>query len=479
MSGGTKTDRFEIEKEQAGYYNMGEGYVAITDSENSEKSAKITQYNCELSDMQIIKIYGFLQKHPELESPTASPKERSKNLKLADKKLDVKFKKKQTGEEVTMSLSDLPEAIMPDLFKALKKSTLTRKKEEFREKVDDTKDAIGAAKEDLREHIENKVEEIQKKVEDRIGTIRDENGIPTVFGEELKMFPKLREYYIKAKKTPLYDKFRHSGLNPYHFGVRKVKADSLDEAKRIIREDAKKAAALQKKVKAQFIWNGTRYYTDRYCPPQQEFEEDGVVLRAGVNVADRIPRNKEGKLDLLAEEPILISIIPVEGPALIGHACMQYKDQVLNRLLPSIHTDPLYQKYKEYSEYFYVYPSQIGVDGDKLYEAIKEHNIEHMDDKYNPLTRNCAQNVARVLKKVGVKDFDFYGPDWLGLGYATPGNNPFGKGILPWCRKHGVRVHLDEVAAYDKRYPMTNAENKKRRKNMRQIKKSREDIIER
>lgn len=70
-----KTNKFEIEKEQAGYYNMGEGFVAITDSENSEKSARITQYNCELSDMQIIKIYGFLQKHPELESPTAGPKE--------------------------------------------------------------------------------------------------------------------------------------------------------------------------------------------------------------------------------------------------------------------------------------------------------------------------------------------------------------------------------------------------------------------
>lgn len=196
-------------------------------------------------------------------------------------------------------------------------------------------------------------------------------------------------------------------------------------------------------------------------------------------MTDRIPRDKEGKLDLLAEEPIVVSIIPINGPALIGHACMQYKDQVLNRLLPSIHTDPLYQKYKEYSEYFFVYPSQIGVDGDKLYEAIKEHNIEHMDDKYNPLTRNCAQNVALVLKKVGVKDFDFYGPDTLGLGYATPGNNPFGKGILPWCRKHGVRVHLDEVEAYDKRYPMTNAENKKRRKDMRQIKKSRKNTIER
>lgn len=313
------------------------------------------------------------------------------------------------------------------------------------------------------------------KDEDKIETIRDKNGIPTVFREELDMLPHLRKLWIKAKKSKLYDKFRHSDLNPYHYGVRKIDAPTLDEAKKIAREDAKKAAALKQKVNAQFIWNGTRYYPDKYCSPQQEHEEDDIIIRAGINVTDRIPRDKDGKFDLLAEEPILISIIPIEGPALIGHACMQYKDQVVNRLLPSIHTDPLYQKYKEFGEYFYIYPSQLGIDPDKLYNAMKEHNILHMDDQYNPVTRNCAQNIWWVLKKVGVKDMDFYGPDKLGMGYATPGNNPFGKGIKPWCLKHGVRVHLDEVAEYDKRYPMTYGENKKNRDNMRQIRKNPKD----
>lgn len=74
-----------------------------------------------------------------------------------------------------------------------------------------------------------------------------------------------------------------------------------NEAKRIIREDAKKDAALNKKINAQLIWNGTRYFSDRYCSPQQEYEEDGVVLRGKYNVADRIPRDKNGKLDLVAE----------------------------------------------------------------------------------------------------------------------------------------------------------------------------------
>ena len=148
---------------------------------------------------------------------------------------------------------------------------------------------------------------------------------------------------------------------------------------------------------------------------------------------------------------------------------MQYKDQVVNRLLPSIHTDPLYPKYNKFAEYFFVYPSQIGIDGDKLYREMKKHNIKKGDKKYNPLFNNCAQNVAEVLKKVGVKDFNFYGPDFLGISYATPGNNPFGIGIKAWCHKHGLRVRLNEMAEYDRRYGFTDV--KERRDEMKKTRK--------
>jgi len=300
--------------------------------------------------------------------------------------------------------------------------------------------------------------------------------VPAVMAQEVAALKGLKNIWREIKESKAYKRFRSSKLNPYHFGVKEIEADSLEDARKISRERAKTARANGKKHRAEFIYKGTRYYGDRYdCTPQKEYTEDGIVIRDGYDVTDRIPRNSKGQLDLFAETPIVIAVNPIEGPALIGHTCMQYKDQIVNRLLPSIHTDPLYPKYNKFAEYYFIYPSQLGIDGDKLYREMEKHNIKYGDKRYDPLFNNCAQNIAEVLKKVGVKDFDFYGPDSLGLSYATPGNNPFGVGIKAWCHKHGLRVRLEEMEEYDRRYGFTDV--KERRAEMKETRKRYKSFI--
>ena len=292
--------------------------------------------------------------------------------------------------------------------------------------------------------------------------------------EEAEMFLGIRNFFVKIKNSRLFRAFRKSQLNPHHIGKPVIKAETLEEAKKIMRDNAKKAKEEGKKVRTQFVYNGVRYFIDRDCPPAQEYAEDGIVCRDAVDVSDRIPRNKEGKLDLFAEDPLMVVINPFEGPSLIGHSCMQFHDKVVNRLLPSIHTDALRPKYGRHAEYFFVYPSEIGINPKKLEREMEKHDILHMDDRYDPFFNNCAQNMARVLKKVGVKDFDFYGPDFLGVSYATPGNNPFNKGIRAWCLKHGIRVHANEADEFNRRFPVENVS--KNREEMR-TKKARYDIL--
>ena len=171
---------------------------------------------------------------------------------------------------------------------------------------------------------------------------------------ERRAFPRLKKIWMKIKSSKLYQNFRHSKLNPYHRGIPEIEADSLDEA----RQEARKSIIeklhqvdmkdLREKSKRttknnDFIYKGTRYNVEQSCSMQEEYERDGVLLRGAGDVSDRIPRDKDGKLDPLAEDPIVIAIVPMEGPALVGHVCMQYQDMVVNRLIPSIHTDPLYQ----------------------------------------------------------------------------------------------------------------------------------------
>ena len=295
---------------------------------------------------------------------------------------------------------------------------------------------------------------------------------------ERNALPYLRKVWLKIKSSKLFNKFRHSNLNPYHRGVIEISAETLEEAKKIARQhvieknkhpETRTRRENRSKRRSQskgtdFIYNGARYNVEQSCSVQEEFERDGVVLRGAGDVSDRIPRNKDGKLDLLAEEPIVFAIVPIEGPSLIGHVGMQYQDVVVNRLIPSIHTDPLYPKYKDEAQYYFVYPSQLGIDSHKLKREMEKHNIQYARKKYNFLTNNCAKNVGDILKRVGVKDIDFYGWDNAGLVFTNPGNNPWGKGIKGWCLRHGVHVNLQEMEAYHAGHNFTDV--KERRKEM-------------
>jgi len=288
--------------------------------------------------------------------------------------------------------------------------------------------------------------------------------VPKIFDFEVEALPHLKKIWHPIKQSRIFNWFRHSRLNPYHLGLKNIEAENLEDAK----------LKARKMGKVQFLYKGTRYYAERNCSVNQEYQEDGVVLRGRGNVADRIPRDENGNLDLYAEDPIVICIIPIEGPALIGHAGMQYKDRVMNRYITSIHTDPVYPKYEEYSEYYFIYPSKLGIDPKKLIREIDKYNIKYGDKKYNFFTNNCAKNVANVLKAVGVNDFNFYGLDSLGLTYTTPGNNPFNVGIKAWCFKHGVHVHPDEVKELHRRHPIPNVterrtEMKEKRKRYRAV----------
>ncbi|MBO7098229.1 MAG: hypothetical protein J6W11_06310 [Alphaproteobacteria bacterium] len=295
---------------------------------------------------------------------------------------------------------------------------------------------------------------------------------------ERRAFPLLRKIWLKIKSTTLFDKFRHSNLNPYHRNVPEIKAENLTEATKTARKIAiekisnkdissrremcrqAKEACLTKGT--DFIYNGTRYNVEESCSVQEEFERDGVVLRGRGNVADRIPRDKNGKLDLLAEDPLVIAIVPIEGPALIGHVCMQYQDIVVNRLIPSIHTDPLYPKYGKNAQYYFVYPSQLGINPKNLKREMEKHNIKYARRRYDLLFNNCARNVGNILKNLGVKDLDFYGPDKIGLVFTNPGNNPWGKGIQGWCLKHGVHVNLHEMETYHQKHNFENVTERRK-----------------
>lgn len=306
---------------------------------------------------------------------------------------------------------------------------------------------------------------------------------------ERKAFPFLKKIWMKIKTSKLFNKFRQSRLNPYHHGLPKIDADSLEEAREIARErviekikrskDDKHRSSLREN---DFIYEGTRYNVEQLCSVQEEFARDGVVLRGSGNVSDRIPKNKDGQLDLFAEEPIVIAVVPMEGPALIGHVCMQYQNVVVNRLIPSIHTDPIYSKYQERAQYYFIYPSKIGVDPKKLKREMEKHNIKYARKKYNLFTNNCAKNVGDILKKVGVTDIDFYGWDDVGLVFTNPGNNPWGKGIKGWCLRHGVHVNLKEMETYHREHDFTNVKEQRKemdekRKRYEQYKKTNAHLL--
>ena len=279
---------------------------------------------------------------------------------------------------------------------------------------------------------------------------------PTAFDEHKNKFLLLKSLWMSIKTSKIFQAIKHSRINPYHWGLPKVVADTPQEEQEIAR---------QLGVAKYIDKSGVRCAVNFDGSVEEEKQKTGKVLRGNKDVSSLIPTNEKGELDLIAEEPILISIIPMEGISPVGHVCMQYKDHVINRIPKSMEIDPLYPKYQKFSEYYFVYPSQLGINPENLIREMDKHNIKHGEDDYNLITNNCAGNVAQVLKKAGVKDIDFLGYDKIGLTIPTPGNNPFHFGVKDWCLKHGIPVRLDEVAQLYKYHEITDL--KERFKNTR------------
>ena len=291
--------------------------------------------------------------------------------------------------------------------------------------------------------------------------------IPKVFHRESTSLYKLRKVWVDIYKSRLYQFIRHSKLNPYRWGLKTFNADSLEKAK----EEARK------NNKMRFIYNNEVYSSEQDCPVFQELEKEPEIKKGlkplfrgsdkHPDVRNNIPRNEKGELDLFTEEPIIIAIVPVTGPSLLGHACLEYDGHVMNRLSSAVHTDPIPEKYMEYAEYFFVYPSKLGIKPHDIIRTIDKHNIKKIDKEYNFWTNSCASNVGEVLKNLGVKDLDFLGFDKIGMVFKSPGNNPFNSGIKAWCRKHGVHVTLEDVVKLraGKKYP----DNKAYRAHVREV----------
>ena len=289
---------------------------------------------------------------------------------------------------------------------------------------------------------------------------KKKSEMPALVRREAGMMPLYRKFCQMVKNSWLIKFIRNTRLNPYHTFLKNIKADSLDEAR-------EKAYAMGE---VQFLYKGTRYYSERHdCSANEEYKKYHKLLRGRGDVSDRVPRNEKGELDLFAEDPIIIAIMPIEGPSLYGHAGMQYRDRVINRLISTIYTDPVYETYKEYTEYYAIYPSMLGLDPKKIIREMDKHNVRNGYKKFDLGFNNCSKNIVEVLEKLGVDDINLLGPDKLGVRFATPGNNPFGFGLKDWCFRYGVHVYPEEVEQFLAKYPVTEKDNEKRRDEQEEV----------
>ena len=281
---------------------------------------------------------------------------------------------------------------------------------------------------------------------------RNKSEMPPLVRIESVMMPLYRRLCKIIKNSWLIKKIRNTRLNPYHTSLPDIKADSYEEAK-------EKAYAMGE---VQFLYKGTRYYAERHdCSATEEYKKYHKLLRGRGDVSDRVPCNDKGELDLFAEDPIIIAVMPIEGPSLYGHVGMQYRDRVINRLISTIYTNSVYDTYKDYTEYYAIYPSKLGLEPKQIIRAMDRHNIRYGYKKFSLGFNNCSKNVVKLLESLGVKDINLLGPDKLGLRYPTPGNNPFGFGVKDWCFRNGVHVYPEEVEQMTARYPIHDNEERR------------------
>lgn len=263
----------------------------------------------------------------------------------------------------------------------------------------------------------------------------------TIYNQDIQKFISAKKIWAKIKDTKLCKRLRESGLNPYHSKLNFYDAPKK-EAILMAREKGDKAILFRGE-------NGykTRCFVELDCSVAEEKRKYNSIFRGGHDVTDKIPVGKDGKPDLFAEEPIVVAIVPMEGPSLVGHVCMQYKDKVINRRSEFMDTAPIWETYGLAAQYYFIYPSKIGIDPKKFEHEMEKTNIRKGDEVYNIGYNNCAVNVYVPLKKCGVK-INMLGHDNSGMVFATPGNNPFGFGIKNWCLENGVHVRPQEMLQY-------------------------------
>lgn len=110
-------NKFKVIREKPGYYNDGDGSVRVICEEDEAKNAKITQSNCFLDEKQIVKLYDYLQKNPNIKS-TYVYKD-SSGYEGPDADFRVSFYDDAGNKTVALSLAELPNAENPELMAAM------------------------------------------------------------------------------------------------------------------------------------------------------------------------------------------------------------------------------------------------------------------------------------------------------------------------------------------------------------------------
>jgi len=135
------------------------------------------------------------------------------------------------------------------------------------------------------------------------------------------------------------------------------------------------------------------------------------------------------------EKPIKLHIYPFgSSENIISHAIMEYDGEVVN------YSSRGFSKNAGQSDgcYIYeVYPSEVGIDGEKLKQAIQNRKTKVAGKDYNFLTENCADQIVAVLEEAGAKDIS------KTLGISIPKLDGVSS-LDDWAEKHGKLVQKPE-----------------------------------
>ena len=120
------TYTYQIKKQKPGFFNDGDGFVDIECLEDKTKNLHILQYNCLISNRQVIKLYEYMQKNPnpDIRLIRVVSKKLASYRESPDSELRINLYTKK-GKPITINMSDLPAARNVELMKALTSMTKT------------------------------------------------------------------------------------------------------------------------------------------------------------------------------------------------------------------------------------------------------------------------------------------------------------------------------------------------------------------